>query len=189
MENYMFNMSELMRQARVFMAHNPDFIPLHYVEEVAFYGNVDVYVVAQGVDINTPEGCHTLNWESALYLVCPQLCDMGVGNRPYLPHPYLRDPVIVEPEVEVVVKDHEEMPQDQPDEPAVDPLDIGDDGVRIYGPFIGPVPDWPPMVHFPSGDPVQDHREQPEPKLKPELKPQHDEYAEPMDDENKHLFF
>jgi hypothetical protein len=183
----MENLSELMRQARAFMAQNQDFIPLHYVEEVAMYGNVDTYVMAQGVNVNTPEGSAILNWEAALYLVCRQQCDMGAGNRPFQPHPYLRDPVIVEPEEEVVLADHEEVPQEQPDDPAVDPLDIGEDGVRIYGPFIGPIPDPPPMVHFPSEDPVRDLKEQPKPKS--EQKAEHVEYVEPMDEQNKHLFF
>jgi hypothetical protein len=197
MEIQMSNMSELMRQARMFLAQNPHFIPLHHVEEVAYYGNVDVYVMARGVNVTTPEGNAILNWEAALYLVCRQQCDMGVGNRPYVPHPYMRDPILIEPEEEVVIADLEEGPQHQPDEPDVDPLDLGEpavdplnlggDGVRVYGPFVGSIPDLPPMCHFPSEDFAQDLKEQPKPK--PKQKVEHEEYTEPMDEENRHLFF
>jgi hypothetical protein len=57
----MENFAELQRQARAFLAQNPDFLPLPYVEDIIFHGGVDRYVVAGGVDINTPEGSHILN--------------------------------------------------------------------------------------------------------------------------------
>jgi hypothetical protein len=174
---------EIMRQARQFLAQNRDIIPLRHVEDVLAYGSVELYVVAGGVNIHTEEGNRTMGFEMALYLLCLELCNMGLGNRPYLPHPYLHEPVIVEPEEEVLIEDLVEDPQDQPDDPAVDPLDIGEDGVRVYGPFIGPIPDLPPMVHFPSGETVQDVEEKPKPKpeVKPKLESNSSEYIEPFD--------
>jgi hypothetical protein len=184
----MENISELMRQARVYMLQNPDFIPLHYVEEVAMYGNVDVYVVAQGVDINTPEGCAILNFEAALYIVCRQLCDLGVGDRPFHPLPYLHDPIIIE-EGEVVVDDVGAAMEQPPEDPlgddgpvqaaAAQPPAVADDGVQIQGPFIwpDPLPPPPPLVRAP--EPKQ------EPKLEPKQEPNQgfEEYVEPYDEE------
>jgi hypothetical protein len=140
MENFL----ELMRQARVYIFQHPEFIPLHHVEEVAMYGNVDAYVVRQRVDVNTPDGNAILVYEAALYIVCRQLCDLGVGDRPFHPLPYLHDPIIVEEE-EVVVGDLE-VPMEQPledplgdDVPvqaaATQPPVVADDGVQIQRPF------------------------------------------------------
>jgi hypothetical protein len=188
----MENISVLMMQARAFMAQNQDFIPLHHVEEVAMYGNVDTYVVACGVDINTQEGSDILNWEAALYLVCRQLCDMGAGNRPFQPHPYLRDPVIVQEEEEVA--DDIEVAGDQVDDPpdnnmpdpvfVAPPHPAADDGVRIVGPLLGHELFQPPMVYLPPGDPVNSHGELPKPK--PESKSRFnsggEEYVEPNEE-------
>jgi hypothetical protein len=154
----MENMSELMRQARVFLMNNPHVLPLHHVEEIALYGSVDTYVVARGVDINTPEGSHILNWESALYIVCLERCNMGIGDRPYLPHPYVRNPGVVEgeaaPNVGVPADQHMGHPgghlpaQVDPVQP---PFDYGA-GVRVVGPFrhadLFPPP--PPLVPAPA---------------------------------------
>jgi hypothetical protein len=184
MENFL----ELMRQARVYMFQHPEFIPLHHVEEVAMYGNVDAYVVGQGVDVNTPDGNAILVYEAALYLVCRQLCDLGVGDRPFHPLPYLHDPIIVEEE-EVVVGDPI-VPMEQPledplgdDVPvqaaAAQPPVVADDGVQIQGPFVwpDPLPPPPPLVRAPEP--------KPEPKLEPKQEPNQgsEEYVEPYDEE------
>jgi hypothetical protein len=181
MENYV----ELRRQVRIFLAQNREFIPLHHVEEVLTYGGVDMYVVAGGVDINTEEGNRALNWEVVLYLLCLELCNLGLGNRPYQPHPYLHDPIIVEPEEEAVAEVPGEDLVEQPDNPMPDPLDIGQlppeggEGVRIDGPFFWPGPSQPPMVLIPSDDPVLDHHDSPKPKI--ELKNENKEYIEPCE--------
>jgi hypothetical protein len=140
MENHV----ELMRQARVYLMQHPDVIPLDHVREIALYGGVDRYVVAGGVDINTAEGSRILNWELALHSVCRDLCDMGAGNRPYMPVPYLHDPIIIAEE-EGPAADHQPQPPPvfepvpaqpapaQPDHPAVHI-------VRVEGNFLPPPP-------------------------------------------------
>jgi hypothetical protein len=192
----MENFSELMRQARVYMSQNPDFIPLHYVEEVAMYGNVDVYVVAQGVNINTPEGCAILNFEAALYLVCRQLCDLGVGDRPFHPLPYLHDPIIVaeeemdagDPDAAMEQPFDGQQGEDAPIQAgAVEPPANAGDGVQVQGPFIwqDPVPPPPPLVPAP----VVPYLEQPlhwvfselPPEPKPEPNQGPGEYIEPAE--------
>jgi hypothetical protein len=190
----MENLSDLMAQARHFLSQNPTFLPLDHVEEVAWYGTVDVYVMAHGVDINTPEGSHTLNWEAALYLVCRNLCDLGVGNRPFIPHPYVRDPVLIEEaegaagDVGAADQPGEDVPHpamaDHPPEPA-------DEGVLIQGPFIWPGLDQPPIVPAPDvAQPVQPphgavceplQEDKPKPETKPKLEPDNLEYIEPLD--------
>jgi hypothetical protein len=144
-----------------------------------------MYVVAGGVDINTVEGNQALNWEVALYLLCLELCNLGVGNHPYQPHPYMHDPIIVEPEEEVVAEVPAQDLVEQPDDPLQDPLDIGQlppeggDGVRVDGPFFWPNPLQSPMVLIPSDDPVVNHPEPPKPKV--ELKSESKEYIEPYE--------
>jgi hypothetical protein len=201
MEVQFENLSELMRQARMFLAQNPGFIPLHHVEEVSYYGNVDVYVMARGVDVTTPEGNSILNWEAALYLVCRQLCDMGVGDRPFQPHPYLHDPIIVAEEEEAGAENFEAAAGQGGDQPehlvpgqgaaAPPPVEAGD-GVQIHGPFVGqnPLPPPPPLVpapvvpqliqplHWVFGELPPEPK--PEPNQEPEAGP--GEYIEPFED-------
>jgi hypothetical protein len=180
----MENMSELQRQARVFLANNPRFLPLPYVEDVLFHGGVDRYVVAGGIDINTPEGSHILNKEAALYITCLELCNMGVGNRPYQPHPYLHDPVIVEPEQGGPVGPG----QDQPaaGEPA--PVNPGHQGVRIVrveGQLFPPPPPLRPAPPAYHAQPLHwVFREPPKPKAEPKVKPEPGpgEYIEPVEE-------
>jgi hypothetical protein len=196
MEGHMENMSELQRQARVFLAHNPDFLPLPYVEDILFHGGVDRYVVAGGVDINTPEGSHILNKEAALYIICLELCNQGLGNRPYQPHPYMYDPVIIEEEgavdgVDAADEQHVDQPGgDVPDPAAVaqPPAEAGD-GVQIHGPFIwpDPLPPPPPLIPAPElkPEPTQPLNwvfgEPPRPEPKPEPNQGPGEYVEPVD--------
>jgi hypothetical protein len=181
----MENISEFMRQARAFLAQHRDFIPLHHVEDVLMHGNVETYVMAGGTDINTEQGNRILCWEFALYLICLELCNLGLGNRPYQPHPYMHDPVIVEPEQEVVAEVPAQDREEQPVDPIQDPLDIGQlppeggDGVRVDGPFLWPNSLQPPMVLIPSDDLVVNHPEPPKPKV--ELKSESKEYIEPYE--------
>jgi hypothetical protein len=187
--NTMENTFEIMRQARVFLAQHRDLIPLHHVEEVLTWGSVEMYVVSGGTNIHTDEGNRTLTFEMALYLLCLELCNLGLGDRPYQPHPYMHDPIIVEPAE--VAEAPEEGLVDQPGDPLPDPLDIGQvppqggEGVRIVGPFLWPGPSQPPMVLLPNPSP--------EPEVKPEVKPKTEvkpepnqgpgEYIEPTDEE------
>jgi hypothetical protein len=178
MEGHMENMSELQRQARVFLAHNPDFLPLPYVEDILFHGGVDRYVVAGGVDINTPEGSHILNREAALYIICLELCNLGLGNRPYQPHPYMYDPVIIAEEEAVDGADAaDEQHDDQPGDGVHDPVAVAQppaeagDGVQIHGPFVwpAPLPPPPPLIPAPELEPEPQPESRPEPKPKPKL--------------------
>jgi hypothetical protein len=136
----------LMYQARFYLLQHQDFIPLVFVEDVLLFGGIDRYVTASGIDINTPEGNSILHWENALYCVCLELCNLGLGNQPYRPHPYMWEPVIVE-EGEAVpglgVPIDEEPPRDPPadvgpgDVPVDDPP-YEENGVRIEGPILQP---------------------------------------------------
>jgi hypothetical protein len=194
-------MFEIMRQARVFLAQHRELIPLRHVEEVLAYGSVEMYVVAGGTDIHTPEGNSTLSFEMAVYLLCLELCNMGLGNRPYQPHPFLHDPIIIEEPEEVAggVEAAAEQPfadnlgNGAPLQVATaqPPAAVGD-GVQIQGPFIGPgpLPPPPPLVpapaipqlvqplHWVFGEIL------PEPKAKPNQGP--GEYIEPSDEEPGH---
>jgi hypothetical protein len=191
MANQMENQAEFMRQARIYLYQNPDIIPLEHVREIAFYGGVDRYVVAGGVDIYTVAGSRILDWETALYNVCRDLCDMGAGNRPYMPVPYLQDPVIVAEEGEGAAAGfqpqqppaHEPAPAEpvpaQPDHPAVRI-------VRVEGNIFPPPPPLhpAPALHRPqssSGVLQEPPKLKTEAKVKPELKvePGVEEYIEP----------
>jgi hypothetical protein len=183
-----------MRQARVFLMQNPDVLPLPHIENVNLYGGVDRYVIAGGVDINKPEGNRILNWETALYLVCLDLCYMGAGNRPYQPHPFMRDPVIVaEPEGEAAGV--------QPQQPAADvPAPAAPDHpavriVRVEGNIFPPPPPLRPAPVAPA-PPLQQYFAQPlhwvfrepprESEAKPKLEPKREagvtEYIEPAEE-------
>jgi hypothetical protein len=191
MENYL----ELMRQARVYLYQHPEVIPLEHVREVAFYGGVDRYVVAGGVDIHTPEGNRILNWEMALHSVCRDLCDMGAGNRPYMPVPYLQEPVIVAEEGEEAaagIQPQQPPVQDpipaepvpaQPDNPAVRII-------RVEGNVFPPPPPLHPAPVAYRPQPLHwVFREPPRLKAKPKIKletktePGAGEYTEPADGE------
>jgi hypothetical protein len=188
----MENLSELMHQARIFLMQNQWFIPIQYVEDVALYGNIDTYVVACGVNINTAEGSHILNREAALYLVCRQLCDMGAGNHPFQPHPYMHDPVLIEEEEEEMVADvgaaMDPPGGNVPDQVVVDQHQ--DNGVHIQGPFFEQDPLLLPVV---PAQILPVLVQPPEPEPKPEVKPKLEvksepnqgptEYIEPIDDE------
>jgi hypothetical protein len=128
----MENMVDLMHQARVFLIQNPQIIPLAHVEEVILHGGVDRYVVAGGTDIYSAEGNDILNWETALYLQCLELCNLGLGNRPYLPHPYMRDPVLVDEDAEA--EGNEENEWDEENE-VDDPYPGPDEEVAVMGEF------------------------------------------------------
>jgi hypothetical protein len=186
--------TELMRQVRFFLRNNPDVIPLHHVEEIIFYGGVDRYVAARGVNIYTEEGSRILHWETALYLFCLELCNLGVGNRPYQPHPYVHDPIIVEP----VLEEPAHPEQGQPAAAAPDLANHEQQGVRIVrvdGPFFPPPP---PLRPAPAarGPPVQQYSAQPlhwvfrepprnteaGPKVEPKTEAVSTEYIEPADE-------
>jgi hypothetical protein len=182
MENYF----ELMRQVRVYLYQHPEVIPLEHVREIAFYGGVDRYVIAGGVNIHTAEGNHILNWEMALYNVCRDLCDMGAGNRPYMPVPYLQEPLIIAEEGEEAAAGihpqqppvHAEPAPAQPDNPAVRII-------RVEGNIFPPPPPLRPAP--PAYHPQPLHwvfREPPKPKVEPKVKPEPGpgEYIEPAEE-------
>jgi hypothetical protein len=199
MENYV----ERMRQARIYLMQHPNIIPLDHVREIALYGGVDRWVVAGGININTPEGSRLLDWEVALHDVCRDLCDMGAGNRPYMPVPYLNDPVIVAEEGEQGEGLQPQPPpvyepapaEPVPAEPAhVEPAPAEPDNpavriVRVAGNLFPPPPPLFPAPAAPRPQPP--HRDPPLLKAKPEVKvevktepnPGPGEYVEPTDDE------
>jgi hypothetical protein len=192
----MDNWINLMYQARFYLLQNQNFIPLVFVEDVLLFGGIDRYVVASGIDINTPEGNAVLNWENALYSVCLELCNLGLGNQPYRPHPYLWEPVIVDEEVvveagagaHIAVAPHMAPPEgfgpDQEDE-GYPPHDEG--GVRIEGPILQPEqvqpgPNLlPPVNPVVMGELVEQQQPKDEVKVKQEVK--NNEYIEPEDDD------
>jgi hypothetical protein len=190
----MDNWLNLMYQARFYLLQHQDFIPLVFVEDVLLFGGVDRYVVASGIDINTPEGITVLNWENALYSVCLELCNLGLGNQPYRPHPYMWEPaIVVEAGADAHIIGGPHMAPPAGFEP--DHVDVGypageGDGVRVEGPLLQPEQILPDPILPQPVDPLnlaepenhQHQRQQPkdETKVKPEIK--NNEYVEPDDD-------
>jgi hypothetical protein len=155
-------MFEIMRGARQFLAQNQDIIPLHHVEEILSYGSVEMYVVAGGANVHTEEGNRTLAFEMALYLLCLELCNLGLGNQPYQPHPYLHDPIVGEEqgEAEAPMEDHA---PEQPGAAAQDDDQPGHPKLEQAAAGAPPAPNIPQLVQ-----PLHWVFAEPPPEIKPE---------------------
>jgi hypothetical protein len=85
----MANWIALNSAARYHAANTPGFIPAEYVLEVAQAGNPVMYVLSLGYNIQNIQGEEAVEFHSALYSFCMELCLMDVGWVQYQPFPLL----------------------------------------------------------------------------------------------------
>jgi hypothetical protein len=180
MENQIENMSMMLRQARIHMLEDSNFVPVEFVNTVRLSGDVETYTALEGYDLTTFEGQERLLFNSALYILCVDRCLMGAGHLPFQLHPFMDNPVIEEEQREDA--DGMDQPIGHPEHHAHEPVAVVDQGgaqpVAAAPPV--PIPAPVPYLHQPL---YWVFREPPEPEVKPEPNQGPGEYVEPNDED------
>jgi hypothetical protein len=84
----MSHWARLFFMARRHLAATPGLRPIDFVTLVHTCGNFLDYTIACGFDIQTVAGGQAADFYCALYTVCRERCDMGLGHLPYNPAPF-----------------------------------------------------------------------------------------------------
>jgi hypothetical protein len=105
--------------ARRHLANTPGLRPIDFVTLVHTCGNFLDYTIACGFDIQTVAGGQAADFYCALYTVCRERCDMGLGHLPYNPAPF--NGIVAGAEVPVGGQAYHGPPPDQAGAPVPPP--------------------------------------------------------------------